>query len=221
MGNIAYELLTGKHPLSAATNTPPPALREWRSDLPDIYQRIVDKTLADDPNERYRSGSDLAGDLLLAEDFIGQTLASISNEEKFARTRELEFFSSFADSEVWEIAHAATWITAAPPDTIIREGDSEPSFYLLIDGEVGVYKGAQKITKLTRGDCFGEMGIAARRPRSATIKACSDVTAIKLQDSVIERMSEACQIRFQRNFLFALVERLQYTTDMISTYSNQ
>ena len=100
-------------------------------------------------------------------------------------------------------------------EPIIREGEEDPSFYVLVDGEVSVVKGDVEIAKLGSGDCFGEMGIKPGRKRSATINAVNVVTALKVRSSIIQRASINCQLRFQRQFLYTLIERLEYATDKI------
>ena len=129
--------------------------------------------------------------------------------------QSLDFFAEFSDTELWEIVNAGDWLVCDVGDPIIQEGDEDPSFYVLVDGEVSVSKGDYEIVKLEAGDCFGEMGIAPGRRRTATINAESLVTVLKVRSSIIERASINCQLRFQRKFLYTLIERLEYATEKI------
>ena len=43
-----------------------------------------------------------------------------------------------------------------------------------------------------------------------------DVTVMKLRDSVVERMSVNCQLKFQRQFLNALIERLEHANEHLA-----
>jgi eukaryotic-like serine/threonine-protein kinase len=228
LGIVAYELLTGKHPFEGRNmeaiqhriqHTPPTPVHEFRSDIPDIYQLIIDKALAKDRRHRYKSGADMAGDLSLIYDFIRHADGQPAQQEKFTRVQSLEFFSEFPDSELWEIINAADWLSVEPGGPIILEGEEDPSFYVLVDGAVSVLKGDREIVKLGPGDCFGEMGMAPGRRRTATIKASTAVTVLKVRGSIIERTSINCQLRFQRKFLYTLIERLEYATDKIAGHS--
>jgi len=49
---------------------PPTPAHEFRADIPDIFQRLIDKALAKNTNDRYKTGADMAGDLSLVYDFI-------------------------------------------------------------------------------------------------------------------------------------------------------
>ena len=222
LGVVAYELLIGKHPFAGRDmeaiqhriqDTPPTPIDDLHADIPDIYQRIIDKALAKKPEHRYKTGADMAGDLSLVYDFIRESDDQPAQQEKFTRVQCLEFFSEFSDAELWEIINAGDWIVVEPGLPIIREGEEDPSFYVLVDGEVSVFKRDRKIVELTKGDCFGEMGILPGRHRSATILAASVVTVLRLRSSIIERASINCQLRVQRKFLYTLIERLEYATD--------
>ena len=230
LGVVAYEVLTGTHPFRATDlvsierrilhDTPPP-LSTWRGDLPAAYQGIIDKALARDCSARYRNGLDLAADLALVFDHLPLPTFTPTQQEKFHQLGCLHFFRGFADGELYELINAATWLEVPPGHEIVREGDADAAFFVLIAGEVAVRRAAVEIVRLRAGDCFGEMGLLARRPRSATIVSTRACTAIKLRDTSIERLSVNTQLRFQRQFLLALIERLDHATGRIATVQEQ
>ncbi len=222
LGVVAYEMLTGKHPFNGENieaiqhrilNTAPMKLNLARPEIPDVYQRIIDKALAKDKNQRYKTGLDMAGDISLVFDFLKQPAVHLTQQEKYHRVENLHFFKGFPDSDLWELINAAEWIRLPQDDEIVQEGQADTSFYVLVNGEVAVSKSSREIVRLYPGDCFGEMGLLSRRPRTATISAVTDVTVMKLRDSVVERMSVNCQLKFQRQFLNALIERLEHANE--------
>ena len=194
---------------------PPTPAHEFRTDIPDIFQRLIDKALAKNTNDRYKTGADMAGDLSLVYDFIRLADGQPAQQEKFNRVQSLDFFAEFSDTELWEIVNAGDWLVCEIGERIIHEGGEDPSFYVLVDGEVSVAKSEYEIVKLGAGDCFGEMGIAPGRRCTASIKAATLVTVLKVRSSIIERASINCQLRFQRKFLYILIERLEYATEKI------
>ncbi|MCB1748181.1 MAG: protein kinase [Gammaproteobacteria bacterium] len=225
LGVIAYEMLTGKHPFHGGNqdviehnilHKPSPRLSKWRTDVPEIYQRIIDKALARDCRQRYRSGRDMAGDISLVFDFLKLPVFRLSQQEKYSRVEALHFFKPFPDGELWELINAGEWMRLPTGTEIMREGEADTSFFILINGEVVVRRKEHEIVRLYPGDCFGEMGMLSRKPRTATIVAGSEVTLIKLRDTTVDRMSVNCQLRFQRQFLIALIERLDHATDRIA-----
>ncbi|MBI4695430.1 MAG: protein kinase [Gammaproteobacteria bacterium] len=225
LGIVAYELLTGKHPfegrnLEAINHLTVTArhrpLADYRAEIPPIFERIIDKVLAKKPKHRYKTGADLAGDLALVNDFLRKQDGRTTQQEKYARVHDLPFFAEFQDLELWEVINAAEWFKLGPDEKIIGEGESEASFFIVVSGEVVVLKNGREIISLKRGDCFGEMGLVSGRHRSATIVSKTDVTVMKVRGSVIDRTSVNCQLRFQRNFLAALIERLEIATERMS-----
>jgi eukaryotic-like serine/threonine-protein kinase len=230
LGIVAYELLTGQHPFRGSSidaieyqilNTNAVPLKELRDEIPPIYQRIIDKALAKHIAQRYKSGLDMAGDISLVYDFLKQSSFKLTRQEKYNQVEALHFFKDFQDADLWELINAADWLRLKKGEEIIEEGRTDTSFYVLVNGEVVVQKGGQEIVRLEPGDCFGEMGMISHRPRTATIVAATEVLVMKLRDTVIDRTSVNCQLRFQRQFLVALIERLEQATERIATISSE
>jgi eukaryotic-like serine/threonine-protein kinase len=115
------------------------------------------------------------------------------------------------------VINAGDWIEVAADSEVVHEGDFDPSFFVIVDGAVTVFKNEREIIQLGAGECFGEMGLMGGRKRSATIKSTQALNVLKIRGSVIDRTSVNCQLRFQRNFLNALIERLEIATDQLAT----
>ena len=62
----------------------------------------------------------------------------------------------------------------------------------------------------------GEMGFISGEKRTATVVSKTDVWAMKVNASLIERASVNCQLRFHKTFLHTLVSRLRLTTQEVS-----
>ena len=120
------------------------------------------------------------------------------------------------DSELWEVLRTSHWESAEAGTAIVTEGDREQSFFVIISGTVVVEKGAKLIAQLTDGDCFGELGYLIEASRIATIRACTDVSLIRIKATAIERTSVTCQLRFNKVFVQRLVARLASTSDELA-----
>lgn len=218
---LAYRLYTGQLPfatrVTSATLPPgrPLPLTQHRAEIPEILQRILDKALIRNRSQRYKSGADLAGDLELVFDFLQEGPAWISPQDRLARISELKFFHDFPESDLWQIVHASDWRVVAEGKKILAEGEDDASFYVLVDGVVGVEKKGRQIMLLHAGDCFGEMGLLRGRRRAASIIARSSVTTLRIKGQVIDSLPQSTQNRFQRGFLLALIQRLELVTDAL------
>lgn len=229
LGIVMYELLTGKHPFMAESfsrlihmiiNEKPPPMRTYRSDLPDILEKIVYHALQKSREDRYKMGLNMAADLSLSFDYLEKPEQDIDAEEKMNIARSLGFFDDFSDAELWEIIHACSWQEFEPGTEIIVEGDIDDSFYIISSGSVEVFKNNKVIGLLQKGDCFGEMGYLAKTERSASINAQNYVQLMKINSTLIDQVSVECQLHFSKRFLSVLVKRLSDTTAMYASLTD-
>jgi CRP-like cAMP-binding protein len=59
---------------------------------------------------------------------------------------------------------------------ILKEGNADRDAYIITNGECEVIKNDEVIATLGKNEIFGELGWLQHIPRSATVKAVSDVT---------------------------------------------
>jgi NADH dehydrogenase len=67
-----------------------------------------------------------------------------------------------------------------PDEVVFREGDRGDWLYVVLDGEIEISRaipgrGDTPITRLGRGECFGEIALVSDRPRSATARSVTPV----------------------------------------------
>ena len=226
LGIIMYELLAGKHPFYAdgfsrlihkIINEKQPPLRTYRSDIPEILEKIVHHVLEKDTSRRYKMGLNLAADLSLAFDYLEQPQEDLDAKEKFSIVKQLDFFNGFSDAEIWEIIRACVWQEYSAGTEIIVEGDIDDAFFVITAGTVEVQRDSKAIGQLNEGDCFGEMGYIANMERTATIRAKDFVRLMKINGTMIDQLSVGCQLHFNKVFLRTLVKRLSLTTHKASS----
>ncbi len=225
LGIIMYEMLTGHHPFKAdnlsaiskkITSENPPSLSEFRNDVPEGLEYALKRMLKKSPDKRYNMGLDLAADLAL----IFEDLDSVENQDslrdKFETVQKLGFFQGFTDADIWELIRACDWHKYPSNTHIIKEGEEDHSFYIVLSGLVTVEKNGQQIDSLQEGDCFGEMGYLANAKRSASVIAKTDVSLIQVNSSTLDRAAEETQLRFLKVFVKTLIGRLTETTAILT-----
>jgi CRP-like cAMP-binding protein len=74
--------------------------------------------------------------------------------------------------------------------SIMMEGTPGDSAYILLDGNVEIRKSGEVRTTLEPGAVFGEIALVGHRLRSASVVAATDISALRLEDSAVEALTE-------------------------------
>ncbi len=76
-------------------------------------------------------------------------------------------------------------------ETIIRQGESDNSMYVVLEGmvEVVVAEGKEivRLAVMGEGDFFGEMGLFEHRPHSATVRAVGQARILTVDKRTVFR----------------------------------
>jgi serine/threonine protein kinase len=218
LGAVMYEMLTGFRPfrggnlsklLHQIVYATPQPIHTLRTDIPEVLENSVAKALQKDPGKRYRNGLELAADLTRVHQTLRDGSTKLDRQEQFSILRTLKFFHDFSQSEILEVLRASTWQDYDEGEEIVKEGEMDDRFYVIVSGGVAVMRNSKAVGQLDAGDCFGETSYVRGAKRLATIKALSDVTLMKVSSTLLEQSSAACQLRFNKVFLRSLISRLQ------------
>jgi len=217
LGAVMYEMLTGFRPFRASTlsrllnqivyATPPP-LHALRDGIPDELEQVVMAALAKAPASRC-SGGEFSARLTRVYQQLRDQYAKADNQEHFEALRRLRFFHDFAGAEIWELLRASEWREYSASDEIVREGEMDDRFYVIVSGNVTVQMNGSAVGVLGDGDCFGESSYVAGVKRNSTIRADEPVTVLSVSATLLEQCSTDCQLRFNKVFLRSLIRRLQ------------
>ena len=123
--------------------------------------------------------------------------------------RRLKFFHEFSHAEIWEVLRASHWQEYASGEEIVKEGEMDDRFYIIVSGQCAVERHGARVGTLDTGDCFGEASYVEGSKRTATIRSAGAVTVLKVSSTLLEQVSAYCQLRFNRVFLRTLIGRLQ------------
>lgn len=226
LGVVMYELLTGFRPFRGHTlgkllhqivyATAPP-IHTLRSGLPEDLEDIVAKLMQKNPDARYENGQELAAALTRVFQALRSKTDRIDKQQQFDALRQHRFFHDFSHEEIWELLRASEWREYTDGEEIIREGEMDDRFYVIVSGKVAVESGRRSLGEMGVGDCFGESGYVRGAKRNATISASGPVTLVRVSATLLEQVSASCQLRFNKVFLRSLIERLQSVPSSPST----
>ena len=113
-------------------------------------------------------------------------------------------------------------VSVAAGQFFFREGDAATGMFVLEAGRVCISKRWHNrdfiLRHLGQGDCFGEMALMDLQPRSASVRAEEDCTAIELRAEDLYRLFERDAEQFaliQMNMGREVCRRLRATDELL------
>jgi MFS family permease len=125
---------------------------------------------------------------------VGQ-LAAI--EPRIAIMQRLDILGGASRATLERLALSAGEETVPARQVIIQEGDEADDFFVLVGGEAEVIAAgeagvAQMLGTLTPPNYFGEIGLLARRPRTATVRAVTECSLYRIRgDEFVDALTAA------------------------------
>ena len=227
LGVVMYQMLTGKLPFRASSkasllyqvvNMPAVPPSTFRREVPAELDRLVLRCLEKDAAARFQTWAEFSRELTHSYRNLEVPADTITDTEKFNTLKSIAFFRDFREQELWESLRITEWHKYLADYTIIREGDSGESFYVLASGEAKVTKAGRLLNILRAGDCFGEMLYFSETNtrRSTTITSLSALTVMEIKASDLSKASDTLQKEMNKAFLRILIERLTWANNRLS-----
>ena len=226
LGVVLFELLCGRRPFQGRTlyelmdnirYSPPPSINKIRPGLPEGLDLVIQRALEKEPDQRYPTGEEFAEEIQRSMEGKRIPVRDLKAAKKADLLKSVDFFRAFSRTEIEEVAKFGTFIRYHKSQVIVREGDIDTTFFVLLYGRVRVVQNKRRIVDLLAGACFGEMGAVTRTPRTAHVIAREACIVLKLDLKILERESPALKMKFYEIFMRTLIERLEKTTRRLSS----
>ncbi len=137
--------------------------------------------------------------------------------------RGLAALQHFEDAELDTLVSAATARVARAGEVLLREGDAGRSCLVLVRGEVEVVKRVGELERVVAvmpvGSLLGQVALVDRSPRTATVRARTDVALLELSRDVFEvllRAQSPLALRFQEQIAIAGARQLRHSTEALA-----
>jgi hypothetical protein len=195
---------------------PAPSLLSFNPKLPAGLDQVIQRALEKEPELRYRAGREFADELERAMKGMQIPVRDIKATKKAYLLKAIDFFRPFSRREIEGVTQYGTFIRYEPGQVIVREGDVDTTFFVILNGTVRVIKNNRKIADLPKGSCFGEMGAFTKTPRTAHVVAREPCIVLKLDLKLLERESPDLKLKFYQVFIETLISRLETTTKRLS-----
>jgi MFS family permease len=102
------------------------------------------------------------------------------DEHRLALLRGLPLFAPLTRFSIEHLARRATPLAVEAGGTVVRQGEPGELFYVVEEGELAARVDGGERTRLRAGDCFGEIALLHRVPRTATVQALTTARLLAL-----------------------------------------
>lgn len=100
--------------------------------------------------------------------------------QKLSALKQVSFSRFIQDDDLWHLLYACDSITLKSGQILFPEKSFKESMFIVLDGELEVYRQHRNIAFMKVGDFFGEMSLLESKPRSASVKAVSDSVLLEI-----------------------------------------
>ena len=230
LGVLLFQLLTGRLPFRAnnqgalvykIVNMETPSVCALNPNLPAGLDPILKKALEKDLYNRYRNGAEFAKDLSTVRYQMLEDDETQNDTSHFERLRKLEFFTEFEDIELWEVLRIAVWREVASKVMLIREGDNNRIFVVIVDGFVEVSVEGKSLCRLGAGEIVGEMAYLhpSDSTRSATVVTLEPTLFLEINSAALDLSSDEVVERFRKTLMAKVIARLREANKALSKLS--
>ena len=102
----------------------------------------------------------------------------LGKDGKVELIKKVPLFSKLSKKELEQVAHIADELDLPNGKLMAEEGDRGREFFVLLEGEADVTKGDESINTMREGDFFGEIALVTQMPRTASVRATTDVRVL-------------------------------------------
>lgn len=104
------------------------------------------------------------------------------------KLKNLYIFEWFEDSFLQEILNNSRVKNFKANSFVFKEGDKTENSFILISGVVSVIKSGQTVNTIFEWDIFWEIGLVLNEPRTASIKAETDIEVLEITKSSVNKI---------------------------------
>jgi CRP-like cAMP-binding protein len=103
---------------------------------------------------------------------------------------ELEFFEGFSADELEKVRAMAEKVSADAGAVLMEQGDVGQEAFVICSGQAAVYVNGHRVASIGAGSAVGEMALLDLRPRSATVKAITDLELLSFDSKKFQQLLE-------------------------------
>jgi len=106
----------------------------------------------------------------------------MENSQKIQLLKETDLLRFFDQSTLAKLVEHCREIFLSPKEVLFHEDDLENAMYLILEGELEVFKGPKQIAVLGPGHYLGEMSLIESKARSASARAVQPTVLMEINE---------------------------------------
>lgn len=148
----------------------------------------------------------------------------MSLNEEVELLRQIPMFQKVEQSKLKLLAFTSERLTFQPGQVICEQGEPGDSMYVIVAGDadiiVNMPDGPLKVAGLHKNNFFGEIAILCDIPRTATVKAVTELVTLRITKDLFYRLvSEFPQMTIE--IMREIAARLDRTTQVLQQTKNE
>jgi signal transduction histidine kinase len=136
----------------------------------------------------------------------------------FDELRRVPLLADLPEEDLEQLHKMAETISIPAGQLVLREGDLGDSLYVVLDGELDVFKGRGGhdilLASYKAGQFFGEMALLERKPRSASVRTLRESRLLVISQAAFQRLLSRSASASSK-ILHAVTSRLRSTESMV------
>jgi len=133
--------------------------------------------------------------------------------------KNIPLFSKVEPTKLKLLAFTSERLTFMGGDALFAEGDVADAAFIILEGEAAIEVGSDggmvEVARVGRNDIVGEIAILCDVPRTATVRALSDLVTLKVsKDGFFHLVTQFPQVGIE--IMAELAARLHHTTQALT-----
>ena len=133
---------------------------------------------------------------------------ALSTQDKAGALAGVPLFAGISADSMERLAAVTGEQDFAVGQFIVRQGQVGTGLYVILSGSVKVLRGSDELTRLGKGDFFGELSVIDQRPRNASVEAAEPTAVLALASWDLLALLES-DPQLSLNMIKGLVTRIR------------
>ena len=108
-------------------------------------------------------------------------------QRKIQVLKSIDLLSFLHEDTLERLAEESREVILKPDEMVFHEGEEGKTMFVLLEGEIRVFKNDVEITVMGQGSVFGEMALIESQPRSASVQALGPITLLEINQKQFHR----------------------------------